>query len=197
MDRMVRNLPAQQIWILEGLNVGEYFELYARTAYCILPHFCPPTFLPCLNPMFKNGSFLSVVALFWTLSHLTPYHSGSFLTFAGRESVLKLTFSGGKNNKVYVFCSTPSQARTRLMPTFGVSVEKTGEGPKFRWVQVQGSKAAAQTGSKPRWWHATGPSQGGGRSKAGGGEWEGKFEGGRDGEVCRERERLNGCSRRF
>ena len=40
-----------------------YFELCARTPCCILPHFCPLHFFACLNPMFKNGSFLSVVAL--------------------------------------------------------------------------------------------------------------------------------------
>ena len=40
-----------------------YFQLHARTPHCILLHFLSTHFFPCLNPIFTNGSFLSVVAV--------------------------------------------------------------------------------------------------------------------------------------
>ena len=105
------------------LHKKGYFELYARTPHCILPH---THFFPCLNPIFKNGLFLSVVAhVSMTFSDSNPHPSAE-----KRSNWQPLNFPNVKNDagqKQYILrrrCRPKAGdafTRTRLMPTFGGS----------------------------------------------------------------------------
>ena len=97
------------------------------------PHiafFCPTHFFPCLNPIFKNGSFLSVVALVSvTLSVSNPRPSAEKRSNLATTTIeLPECQQLGKNNMVRVCVkASPADKNTAHAHLFGVSTGLSAE----------------------------------------------------------------------
>ena len=133
--------PFAQVSSEVSFEAVGYFELYARTPCCILPHFCPPTF-----PMFEPNIQKWVIFLRRlpcvsdTFRFESPPLHGKKIEF-GTFPLLSLPPPPKRRGaKQYSPCflrrrrrpkAGDAFTRTRFMPTFGgCSAERPAEGPK-------------------------------------------------------------------